>query len=61
MLNAVITWVAILLNIWVSFLTNGDWQTAGSGLAGLYWNRTKCPNSFRTQFPLALHQQAPVQ
>lgn len=41
MLNAVVTWVTILLNIWVSFMTNGDWQTAGSGLAELYWSRVK--------------------
>lgn len=38
MLNALVTWVAFLLNVGVSFMTNGDWQTAGSGLAGLYWN-----------------------
>ena len=39
MLNTVITGLAFLLNIAVSFITNGEWQTAGSGLASLYWNK----------------------
>jgi hypothetical protein len=41
MVNVAVTWLALLLNIWVSFMTNGDWQTAGSGLAGLYWSRVR--------------------
>jgi hypothetical protein len=40
MLNAVITSLAFVLNVAVSFISNGDWQTAGSGLAAFYWNHT---------------------
>lgn len=38
MLNVVVTSVAVIVNVAVSFMTNGDWQTAGSGFAAFYWN-----------------------
>jgi len=33
--------VSIVVNVTVSFMTDGNWKTAGSGLAQLYWNRVR--------------------
>lgn len=38
MLNVVVTSVAVIVNVTVALMTNGDWQTAGSGFAAFYWN-----------------------
>ncbi len=33
--------VSIVVNVTVSFMTDGTWKTAGSGLAQVYWNYVK--------------------
>jgi hypothetical protein len=32
--------VSLVINVAVSFMSDGNWKTAGTGLAQLYWNRT---------------------
>jgi len=32
--------VSVVVNVGVSFMTDGNWKTAGTGLAQFYWNRT---------------------
>jgi hypothetical protein len=32
--------VSVVVNVGVSFMTDGTWKTAGSGLAQFYWNHT---------------------
>jgi hypothetical protein len=31
--------VSIVVNVAVSFMTDGNWKTAGTGLTQFYWNR----------------------
>ena len=33
--------VSVVVNVGVSFMTDGSWKTAGSGLAQFYWNRSQ--------------------
>jgi hypothetical protein len=33
--------VSVVVNVGVSFMTDGNWKTAGTGLAQFYWKRTK--------------------
>lgn len=30
--------VSVVVNVGVSFMTDGNWKTAGTGLAQFYWN-----------------------
>jgi hypothetical protein len=39
MLELVIAGAAYALDLILSFMTDGYWKTAGSGLAYLYWTR----------------------
>jgi hypothetical protein len=32
--------LSVVVDVAVSFMTDGNWKTAGTGLAQLYWNRT---------------------
>jgi hypothetical protein len=40
MLDVMIAGVAYTVDLIMSFMTNGDWKTAGSGLVYLYRDRT---------------------
>jgi len=33
--------VSVVVNVTVSFMSDGNWKTAGSGLAQFYWNYVK--------------------
>lgn len=35
--------ISMVINVAVSFMTDGNWKTAGTGLAQLYWNRMNQP------------------
>jgi hypothetical protein len=43
MLDIMIAGVAYTVNLIMSFITNGDWKTAGSGLVYLYRARASGP------------------
>ncbi|MFL6446224.1 MAG: hypothetical protein ACJ746_00755 [Bryobacteraceae bacterium] len=31
--------ISVVVNVGVSFMTDGNWKTAGTGLAQFYWDR----------------------
>jgi hypothetical protein len=43
MLYMLVAGVAYAVDLILSFMTDGCWKTAGSGLVYLYWNRNSAP------------------
>ena len=39
MMTWVVNGLAAVLNVIVAFATDGNWKTAGTGIAHLYWKR----------------------
>lgn len=43
--------VSVVVNVAGSFMTDGNWKTAGTGLAQFYWNRSRSYSNLEAGLP----------